>query len=258
MTAYRAFLKKEFLELGRTGKIVILGILFLLFGIMNPAFAKLTPLIMELSEESLKEIGMSVPQMVVNDMTSWTQYLENTTLIMIIFVLIFSGSVTGECQKGTLLPVFTRGIRPSSVLLAKATSAALVWTAGYGLMFGVTYGYNQYFWQNQQIKNVAVLALAFYVFGLMLITLLYLMSVLFSSNVGVMLGTAAVVAVMYLLGMIPKLSQYLPTKLLSLSELAKGNVLPEEFTKSFLITLLLTVSFLLLSLIHAKRLQRRF
>ena len=35
-----AFIKKEYLEAARTGKITILALLFVLFGIMNPAIAK--------------------------------------------------------------------------------------------------------------------------------------------------------------------------------------------------------------------------
>ena len=43
MKSLLAFMKKEYLEAARTGKIVILILLFVLFGIMNPAIAKLTP-----------------------------------------------------------------------------------------------------------------------------------------------------------------------------------------------------------------------
>ncbi len=38
-----AFGKKEWMELVRSGKFLVLLILFCLFGIMNPAVAKLTP-----------------------------------------------------------------------------------------------------------------------------------------------------------------------------------------------------------------------
>lgn len=47
MRQYKAFVKKEFLELYRSGKGWIMLAVFFLFGIMAPAFAKLTPFIME-------------------------------------------------------------------------------------------------------------------------------------------------------------------------------------------------------------------
>lgn len=257
MTAYTAFLKKEWLELVRTGRLMILGILFLLFGIMNPAIAKLTPLMMKLSEESLKESGMILKEVVVNDMTSWMQFLENTTMIMIIFIIMFSASITGECQKGTMVQVFTRGVKPSTVVLAKWTCACLTWTAGYGMMLGITYGYNQYFWGNEQIQHVSVIALSFYVFGLMLLSLVYLMSAFLKSNITVLLGTAAAVGVMYLVGIIPKAAGYTPVKLLSLTELARGNVSAADYRGSFVVTIVLSAGFILLACVTAKRIKKQ-
>ena len=43
MRGYLAFVKKEFMEIIRTYKLVVLGAIFLILGIMNPLTAKLTP-----------------------------------------------------------------------------------------------------------------------------------------------------------------------------------------------------------------------
>ena len=40
MRSLIAFIKKEFTEQLRSGRLIILGLLFVLFGIMNPAIAK--------------------------------------------------------------------------------------------------------------------------------------------------------------------------------------------------------------------------
>ena len=40
MKALTAFIKKEIMEQFRTGKLIVLGVLFVLVGIMNPAVAK--------------------------------------------------------------------------------------------------------------------------------------------------------------------------------------------------------------------------
>ena len=53
MKALIAFLKKELLEQLRTGRLMLLSILFVLFGIMNPAVAKLTPWLLEVMADSL-------------------------------------------------------------------------------------------------------------------------------------------------------------------------------------------------------------
>ena len=58
-----AFLKKEYTESARSGKLLLLVILFCAIGIMNPAIAKLTPWLMETMSESLEETGMSIYEM---------------------------------------------------------------------------------------------------------------------------------------------------------------------------------------------------
>lgn len=58
MRQLSAFLRKEGMEFIRTGKIWILLIIFILFGIMNPAIAKLTPWMVETMSDSLAESGI--------------------------------------------------------------------------------------------------------------------------------------------------------------------------------------------------------
>lgn len=57
MKALLALMKKEYLEAARTGKTIILVLLFVLFGIMNPAIAKLTPWMMEMMSDTMAESG---------------------------------------------------------------------------------------------------------------------------------------------------------------------------------------------------------
>ena len=86
-----AFFQKEWMELTRSGKFLIIVILFTLFGVMNPALAKLTPWMMEVAAESLAEAGLVVTEVPVDAMTSWTQYYKNIPLELIVFILMFSG-----------------------------------------------------------------------------------------------------------------------------------------------------------------------
>ena len=53
MKGFASFLKKECLEGARSGKLMILGVLFFAFGVMNPAIAKLTPWLLEIMAEEL-------------------------------------------------------------------------------------------------------------------------------------------------------------------------------------------------------------
>ena len=90
MKSFYAFLKKEWLEILRSGKLTILLILFLLFGIMNPAIAKLTPWLLQAMSDSLEASGFLVTDVQVDAMTSWTQFLKNIPMALMAFVLICS------------------------------------------------------------------------------------------------------------------------------------------------------------------------
>ena len=62
--------KKETMEQFRSGRLMILGILFVLLGVMNPAVAKITPWLLEILADSLAESGMTVTPVTVSAMDS--------------------------------------------------------------------------------------------------------------------------------------------------------------------------------------------
>ena len=72
-----AFLRKEWMAQWRTGKMLILGVLFVVFGVMNPAVAKLTPWMLELMGESLAASGLVVEQVTITALDSWVQFFKN-------------------------------------------------------------------------------------------------------------------------------------------------------------------------------------
>ena len=110
MTQLMAFTKKEWIEVFRTGKFMIITVMFLLFGVMNPAIAKLTPWMMEAYSESLEGAGLTVTETKVDALTSWTQFYKNVPMALIVFLLMFSGILALEYQKGTLINMITKGL----------------------------------------------------------------------------------------------------------------------------------------------------
>ena len=213
MKPFLAFTRKELLAQFRTGKVTILGILFVLFGIMNPAIAKLTPWLMEMMADSLAESGMIITDITVTAMDSWVQFFKNIPMALIVFVLMQSSIFTREYQTGTLVLSLTKGLPRSTVLIAKAVVLTLFWSAGYWLCFGITYGYNAYFWDNAIAQNLLFSALCWWVFSLWILALLVFFSTLSVSSAVVLVGTGGVVFASTLLSMIPKVSKYLPTLL---------------------------------------------
>ena len=90
MKSFVAFLKKEWMDLIRSGRFMVLVILFVVFGIMNPAIAKVTPWLMETMADSLAETGLIMTEVHIDAMTSWTQFFKNIPMALIAFVLIQS------------------------------------------------------------------------------------------------------------------------------------------------------------------------
>lgn len=241
MKSLLAFMKKEYLEAARTGKIVILLLLFVLFGIMSPAIAKLTPWMMETLSDSMAESGLIVTNIQVDALTSWTQFFKNIPIALIAFVLIFSDIFTKEYKSGTLLLVLTKGLSRYKVVLAKTVLLLLLWTVGYGICFGITYGYNAYFWDNSIINNLLFSVTIWWLFGVWVICLIVLFSSLLQNNAGVILCVGGTVLLAYLLNIIPKVKAYSPIVLMNTNSILTGVEEIDAYVKAIVITVFLCI-----------------
>lgn len=234
-----AFTKKEFIELIRTGKIYILLIIFVIFGIMNPAIAKLTPWMFEMLADTMKEQGIILKEVTVTAMTSWEQYYKNMSMEFIVLVVMFCGILTSEYQKGTLINMLTKGLPRWKVILSKSIALFTSWSLLYWLTFGITYTYNAYFWDNSIAKHLVFSAMSSYLFGLWLLSLILLCSAFLNSSSAVLLTTGVVYVITYLISMVPKLGNVLPIKLTAGMDLLTGNSLVRDYSFSIGLTILM-------------------
>ena len=230
-----AFLKKEIMEQLRSGKLLFLSILFVLFGIMNPAVAKLTPWLLETLADSLAQSGMTITTAEVSAMDSWVQFFKNIPMALIAFVLMESSTFTKEYQSGTLLLSLTKGLARYKVIIAKTLVLTVLWTLGYWLCFGITYGYNAYFWNNSVAQNLMYSVICWWVFGLWVVSLVILFSTLAGENTGVLVGTGGVVLASSLLSFFPKLQKFLPTLLTDGNSLIYGAAEARKYTPALLV-----------------------
>lgn len=229
-----AFTKKEFMEVRRTGKFLILIIVFSLFGIMNPAIAKLTPWLMEKFSDSFEESGIVLTEAAshVDALTSWTQFFKNIPIGLIVFLLMFSGIMAFELQKGTFVNMITKGLVRRNIILSKTMVLLVLWTLNYWLSFFITYIYNEYYWDNSIAENIYFAAFCVYMLGVWLVALLVMMSAVFSTASAVSVGTGVVFFVVYMLSMIPDLKKFLPTKLMDASNLLSNVGQVEDYAVS--------------------------
>lgn len=238
MRAFLAFMKKEWMEQIRSSRLVILSILFVLFGIMNPAVAKLTPWIFEVMAESLEESGMIITTMEIDALDSWVQFFKNVPMALIVFVLMESSIFTKEYESGTLVLALTKGLHRYKVVLSKIAVLVIMWSGLYWMHYGITYVYNDFFWDNSIAENLLFSVICWWIFGLWVIALLVLFSTVVSANTGVMVGTGAVVVASYAAGLLPKLSKYMPTLLMDGNSLIYGAKDREDYTIAIVIAII--------------------
>ena len=123
-------------------------------------------------EEGIK---ISLPEPTIFD--SWTQFFKNTTQMgLIILVIIFSGLISNELSKGTLINMLTKGLSRKTVVLSKFTSSTLVWTFTYFLSALVTFLYSMLFWEDTQVENLLFSLSLVWVFGIFLISAIIIIS----------------------------------------------------------------------------------
>lgn len=234
-----AFMKKEMLEYVRSGKIYILLAIFVIVGILNPGTALLTPWLMENLQSS--DSGMVITMTnEISAMDSWAQFFKNLPIAMIAFVLITGGTVTTEIQRGTLIPVFTKGMSRFTVLLSKAVILIGIWSIGYWLCFGITYVYSDLYWDNSVAKNIGFAAFCSWLFGVMLIAAMAFFSSFISSFGGVIISVGGCVFVQTLISLVPKTVKYLPYKLMNAFGLLSIEK-PGDYTIAVIVTLVVSV-----------------
>lgn len=242
MKAFVAFFKKECLETLRTGKLWILAALFVVFGIMNPAITKLTPWMMELFAEDLTESGMTITAVEVDALSSWMQFFKNIPMALLAFVFIYAGAFTKEYQSKTLILILTKGLPRYKVVLAKSALMLSLWTLGFWICYGITYACNAYFWDNSIAQSLFVSVLYWWLFGVLVISVMILFSVIMRNYGGVLLGAGGSVLVCYLLSLIPKLTDHIPTSLMNGMMIAMGTKEAKDFLVAAIIALVASVA----------------
>jgi len=206
-------LRKELLELVRTKRAMVLLIVFGIFGIMNPALAKLTPWMISMMGVSLAEQNITFGAITVDALTAWTQYFKNLMMEYILILAMFSGVFAQEYQSGTLINLLTKGVSRGKVAASKLLAVQLAWAACYWLTFLITLGYTAYFWENALPSGIWLAAFSAYFMGVWLLSLELAFASALSSGMYALLLTGGVFALCFALGMLPQLARFLPPRL---------------------------------------------
>ena len=226
MNGFWCFTKKELLENLRNFKMLILFGVFLVFGMMSPLLAKLTPLL--LKSMNLEGFNLMIPEATVID--SYAQLFKNLTQMgMIVLLLLFCGGAAQEISRGTAILVLARGLSRSAFLLSKLAVQILLWTAAYVLSAAVCFGYTQFLFPGASPAGLLFSLFCLWVFGIFALSVAAFWGVATKGSFAPLLLTAATLGVLLILSIIPNVSVYLPTALASFNtDLLTGGTAPAD------------------------------
>ncbi len=253
MRGFGTFTKKEMTEMLRTYRAAVLMAVSLIFGIMNPMIAKLTPVLMKQFSEDFAEQGFVINKITVTAMDSWAQFDKNFPMLLLVAIVLLAGCYVKEYAKGTLIPLVTKGLSRRAVVLSKLLTQLLAWTVSFCLYACVTWGYTAYFWDNSKVQNLAFVFLYFWLAGVYLLAVVAFFSSFMSSSIQVLLGTGGVYFVLMMLGMVSIIKSKLPTSLLGCSSLLTGKAQPGDFYTAAVITVVLSAFLTMLAVVLTGR-----
>jgi ABC-2 type transport system permease protein len=200
------------MEQWRSYRLLIVGVVLLLFGLASPLIAKYGPEILRLALPEGEELLKLLPPPTVADAVS--QYLKNCTQFgVLLAVLMAMGAVALEKDKGTAGLMLTKPIPRSVFLLAKFLALGLTFTAGLILSGFAAYYYTLLLFEPLSLPAWAALNGLLLVFLLVYVALTLMCSTLTESQVvsgGLAFG---LIVVLSGLGALPRLGKLMPGQL---------------------------------------------
>ena len=125
MRGYAVLLMKEIAEQWRTGRLPVIAVIFVLFGLGSPVLAKYTPDIVKLAASS---IDIHVPTPTIKDAVA--QLIKNLSQAGVLTaILLAMGSVAGEKESGTAAFVLVKPVSRFAFLAAKFSGLTITMAA---------------------------------------------------------------------------------------------------------------------------------
>ncbi len=205
-------LRKELMEQWRSYRLLIVGVVLLLFGLASPLIAKYGPEILRLALPQGEEILQLIPPPTVADAAS--QYLKNISQFgVLLAVLMAMGSVALEKDKGTAGLMLVKPISRGVFLTAKFLALGLTFTVGILLAGVAGYYYTMLLFESLSLPAWLALNGMLLLFILVYLALTLLCSTLTGSQVvsgGLAFG---VIVILSGLSAVPRLREVMPGQL---------------------------------------------
>ncbi len=247
MRQFIAFTKKEFLESIRNYKLFIILVVFMLFGMLNPITATFLPDILAATFEA-EGINFQLPEPTTID--SWAQFYKNNSTLLMVFIVVYSGVLASELSKGTLVNMVTKGLKRSTIILSKFSYVSIMWTLAFATYFLTTLLYTVYLLPGN-LEYIWISAFYLWVYGELLIAIMFLGSVLLKNIYGAILLTGGFAVLLTILTFVPTVKKVNPLILSSENLNLLSGV---SDTSTFFVPLVLAIILILISLFFSIRL----
>ncbi len=217
-------LKKELMEQMRTYKILIVGAVFLFFGLMSPLTAKFMPDIVEMVGVA-RNISLQLPEPTVSD--AHAQYIKNISqLCTFILIFIFMGSVAQEKEKRSVEFLLVKPVKRTTFIAAKYVSHAILVWFGITVSFLIGSLYIAILFGNFDLVPFIKVNAILFLYIVVTTSATICFSTILKSQVGA--GIAAFVAwiILSLASNIQHIGKYFPGKLIEESSAAGASMTP--------------------------------
>lgn len=205
------FTGKEMREYIRSYRLLILGIVFIIFGMLSPATAKYTPEILKMVGG---DTGMSITLPPVTVLDSYVQFFKNiNSMGVIIILLVFAGMVADEKVKGSASLILTKNLSRPAFVMAKFFGAAMLWTAIFAVGALVCLGYTMWLFPGDSVANLLPGFAAYWLYGLLLLAFTTLASAAAKSHGLATIGAFAGWGLLMLSMSFQQIAKYSPAML---------------------------------------------
>jgi ABC-2 type transport system permease protein len=213
MSTFVAF-QKEWLELIRTYRLLVVVIVLVFFGLTSPLLTKLTP---ELNKLMPQDSGITIqitrPPSVED---SIVQYVKNTAQFGILLAILLSmGSMAQEKDKGTAAMMLVKPLSRGAFIGAKFLGLVVLFTVSIAAAAIACYYYTMLLFEAMNVLHWVVLNALILLYVLVYVAITLFCSTLTKSQVAAGGIAVGVLIVLGLIGLVPALGKYLPGELIS-------------------------------------------
>jgi ABC-2 type transport system permease protein len=211
MKGFWPLFKKEIREQLRTYKLVIVGGIFVFFGITTPLLLKFLPDILKLAGEQMTIV--IPPPTAAQSLAEYAGTIGQVGIL--VAVLICMGSVANELRHGTALMILSKPVSRAAFVNAKLAAASVTFLVSLIAASVFCFGYTVLLIEGASVWNFVILNLLLLLFLLFAIALTLLFSSLFKSSLAAGGLSIGIIIAQAVFSAIPVVGDYMPGKVLS-------------------------------------------